>query len=304
MSFEYSTWAIRHYRGAGCTEFKILIALGDWADEFGVCWPSYGTIAKAVERNRDTVIKSVKLIEQEGQIIVIRPEIAGQSNHNYYVVVKDRTIEQITEVLRSSDILAGKVKDPEGVARECFVRRGEIEEEPSQPDQSIGEWAREHQGSDWELPPADLQRKVLFAGQFPLPQTWDPTEVLRIQQLVESNEMRTGKLKDIHRQLMTYLLYVTSWDLPTRKEAKDWARTFDEHVEKYGDPLYIAELYEVSWGVLWRNKQERGITLPQRPETLSKTMSDRSHMVKSSSSSPDILSKSPEELERMLFGGE
>lgn len=46
----------------------VLLKLADQANDDGICWPSYQTIADACEVSRRTVIRHIKSLEQEGYL--------------------------------------------------------------------------------------------------------------------------------------------------------------------------------------------------------------------------------------------
>src|SRR5262249_25666727 len=69
MSVQAITWAFKQHVGKPSAKL-VLINLADHADQDRKCWPSLRTIAARTELSRDTVIRSMRLLELKGLITV------------------------------------------------------------------------------------------------------------------------------------------------------------------------------------------------------------------------------------------
>ena len=65
MSDKAITWAFAQDIQPSTRKF-VLIALADSADDFGICWPSYNTIAEKCGIGRKTAIRNVKSLVEDG----------------------------------------------------------------------------------------------------------------------------------------------------------------------------------------------------------------------------------------------
>lgn len=72
MSVQAIAWAIQQ-RAGGPTEKAILMALANYADANGECWPSYKTLADDCEVSRRTVIRVMERLVESG-LIEKRPD--------------------------------------------------------------------------------------------------------------------------------------------------------------------------------------------------------------------------------------
>ena len=59
MSWKATAWAIRQTTGSSGRKV-LLLALANYADEHGVCWPSQETLARNTEQSVDTVQRQLK----------------------------------------------------------------------------------------------------------------------------------------------------------------------------------------------------------------------------------------------------
>ena len=91
MSFKLTVQAFEARVGNPLREL-ILIKLADQANDEGVCWPSYETIAHHCEITRRSVINHIKQLEKDGFLRIERvyDENRGQNKSNRYHL----TIEQ------------------------------------------------------------------------------------------------------------------------------------------------------------------------------------------------------------------
>lgn len=91
MSFKLTVQAFEARVGNPLRKL-ILIKLADQANDEGVCWPSYETIAHHCEITRRSVINHIKQLEKDGFLRIERvyDENRGQNKSNRYHL----TIEQ------------------------------------------------------------------------------------------------------------------------------------------------------------------------------------------------------------------
>lgn len=71
-------WDSTEFRG---TELLILLALADYANDEGLCWPSYKKLAKRARVGHRRAMQCVKSLEEEGWLVLERRGNIGQSNH-------------------------------------------------------------------------------------------------------------------------------------------------------------------------------------------------------------------------------
>ncbi|MGP4905156.1 helix-turn-helix domain-containing protein [Psychrobacter faecalis] len=64
----------------------VLLKLADQANDNGLCWPSYATVAKACEVDRRTVIRHIKKLEEDGFLTIEKTydKEAGKNFNNRY----------------------------------------------------------------------------------------------------------------------------------------------------------------------------------------------------------------------------
>lgn len=88
MSWQATAWAMRQTTGAARRKL-LLLALANYADEIGVCWPSQQTLARDTEQSVDTVqrqldvLAKLKLLERARM-----PKRRGQwQGHRYKLLL-------------------------------------------------------------------------------------------------------------------------------------------------------------------------------------------------------------------------
>ncbi|HGJ5882077.1 helix-turn-helix domain-containing protein [Arsenophonus sp.] len=57
----------------------VLLKLADHANDEGICWPSYESIAKQCEISKRTVIRHIAELEKQGLVQVFQRERNGQT---------------------------------------------------------------------------------------------------------------------------------------------------------------------------------------------------------------------------------
>lgn len=85
----------------------VLIKLADQANDDGLCWPSYQTIAEACQISRRTVIRHIKSLEEDGYLNITKTyDKANKKNFsNRYQLTIDRGVKMslVTESHHPSD---------------------------------------------------------------------------------------------------------------------------------------------------------------------------------------------------------
>lgn len=72
------------------TSKLLLLALGQLADEEGVCWPTQATLADMMNAGRGTVISAIARMEEAGWLLVDRERTAqGHKLHHYKLISPD-----------------------------------------------------------------------------------------------------------------------------------------------------------------------------------------------------------------------
>lgn len=72
------------------TSKLLLLALGQLADEQGVCWPTQATLADMMNAGRGTVINAIARMEEAGWLLVDRERTAqGHKLHHYKLISHD-----------------------------------------------------------------------------------------------------------------------------------------------------------------------------------------------------------------------
>lgn len=78
MSWQATAWAERQVTGSPSRKVLLLV-LANYADEFGICWPSQEVLAKGTEQSLDTVQRQLRRLAEMGLIAVaVRPQGRGR----------------------------------------------------------------------------------------------------------------------------------------------------------------------------------------------------------------------------------
>src|SRR5262245_1616153 len=85
MSVEAITWAFKQHIGKPSAKL-VLVNLADHANHDRKCWPSLRTISARTELSRDTVVRSIRLLESNGFITVVHRRDGRSSRSNIYYV--------------------------------------------------------------------------------------------------------------------------------------------------------------------------------------------------------------------------
>lgn len=92
MSLKALSWA-KEFRTGSPTRKLVLLAVADYADEHGVCWPSQRTIARQTELNERTVRRQLDELEHAG-------------------IVTRQSRPPLPSGLRQSDVITLNMKPP------------------------------------------------------------------------------------------------------------------------------------------------------------------------------------------------
>ncbi|WP_375308392.1 helix-turn-helix domain-containing protein [Bradyrhizobium sp. A11] len=72
MSWQATAWALQQRVGQPARKL-VLLALANYADEHGICWPSQERLAEDVEMSLDTIQRHTKKLREAGLLTVTRP---------------------------------------------------------------------------------------------------------------------------------------------------------------------------------------------------------------------------------------
>ena len=106
----------------------VLLALADWANDDGLCWPKMETIASKARTSKDGTSKIVKWLEENGFLTVKRG--LGRSNQSHYKVHPKG--DAASPFINSNNDQKGDLKSPfnEGVKDDAGSRFGELKGDP------------------------------------------------------------------------------------------------------------------------------------------------------------------------------
>ena len=84
MSWQATAWTL-HQKVGHCGRKLLLLAIANYADEHGYCWPSQRTLSEHAEMSLDTVQRQTKKLITQGLISVTRaPKRRGQWQTFHY----------------------------------------------------------------------------------------------------------------------------------------------------------------------------------------------------------------------------
>lgn len=99
------------------TALLVLLALADWADDWGYCYPGHSAIARKARTTERNVYMLLKKLEEEREIQAVRRGFGGRNRvTSVYQVVVGMTEDQIHESLQFSPI--AKEVSPENISPE------------------------------------------------------------------------------------------------------------------------------------------------------------------------------------------
>lgn len=87
MSIRCQSWVYQHSEARG-NDRLVLLAIADEANDDGTnAYPGIVTIAHKARVNKRTTMRCIDRLEEDGRLIVQRPETSGRGHHNTYIVV-------------------------------------------------------------------------------------------------------------------------------------------------------------------------------------------------------------------------
>ncbi len=96
----------------GGTELLLLIALADWADDWGYCHPSVDQIAIKIRQSKRNVLRLLKTLKASGELRQIKRARGGrgQKAGSVYQVLTGMSSEEIAESEQLSPLAKGVLK--------------------------------------------------------------------------------------------------------------------------------------------------------------------------------------------------
>jgi hypothetical protein len=108
MSVKALTWAFDQPISA--TEKVVLLALADYANESGVCWPSIALLVKRAHVGERTVQRSLQFLEDKGFITRERRlRENGSDTSNLYRLMFDRSCQEVSISIKNNHKSSGGV---------------------------------------------------------------------------------------------------------------------------------------------------------------------------------------------------
>ena len=113
MSFKLAVLAFEAKVGSPLRKL-VLLKLADQANDDGICWPSYETIAEACEVDRRSVMRHVKKLEEEGFLRVERiydTKNKKNASNRYHLTIEKGLKKQKCVNASSDNLSLGVVSD-------------------------------------------------------------------------------------------------------------------------------------------------------------------------------------------------
>src|SRR6266567_4637367 len=109
MSWQATAWSMRQTTGSAGRKL-LLLALANYADENGVCWPSQETLARDTEQSLDTVQRQLAALEKLKLLARVRmPKRRGQwQGHRYTLSPQAGVAPQGHGAARTPDLRSGQ----------------------------------------------------------------------------------------------------------------------------------------------------------------------------------------------------
>lgn len=104
MSWQATAWAAKQKTGAPARKL-LLLALANYADPSGSCWPSQETLATDTEQSTDTVQRQMKRLVAAGLVrIATRPQGRGRwAGRTYYLNIPAADLSEPQPAAQSDD---------------------------------------------------------------------------------------------------------------------------------------------------------------------------------------------------------
>jgi len=104
MSIKVMSRVWEHSQHGGST-LLLLLALADWADDWGYCFPSHATIARKIRSGERNVYYLLRKLEESAEIRIITRGRGGKTSEtSIYQVIVGMTAEEIARSERLSSI--------------------------------------------------------------------------------------------------------------------------------------------------------------------------------------------------------
>src|SRR5882757_8084567 len=109
MSWQAIAWSIRQATGSARRKL-LLLALANYADENGVCWPSQETLGRDTEQSLDTVQRQLAALEKLKLLTRERmPKRRGQwQGHRYKLALQEGVPPQKQSAARPPNLRSGQ----------------------------------------------------------------------------------------------------------------------------------------------------------------------------------------------------
>jgi DNA-binding transcriptional MocR family regulator len=109
MSWKATAWALRQTTGSARRKL-LLLALANYADETGVCWPSQETLARDTEQSVDTVQRQLDVLEKLKLLERARmPKRRGQwQGYRYKLLPQGDWVQKGRDAARPADLRPGQ----------------------------------------------------------------------------------------------------------------------------------------------------------------------------------------------------
>jgi len=104
MSIKVMSRVWEHSQHGGST-LLMLLALADWADDWGYCYPSHATIARKIRSGERNVYYLLRKLEESGEIRIINRGRGGRTSEtSIYQVIVGMNADEIAESEKLSPI--------------------------------------------------------------------------------------------------------------------------------------------------------------------------------------------------------
>ncbi|MGY4317624.1 helix-turn-helix domain-containing protein [Bradyrhizobium sp. JR3.5] len=130
MSWQATAWAL-HQKVGHCGRKLLLLAIANYADEHGYCWPSQRTLSEHAEMSLDTVQRQTKKLITQGLISVTRaPKRRGQwQTFHYQLNMSDAATKP--QKAATPEIFPPATGNPYLVSADCGLTRPHRGRKPS-----------------------------------------------------------------------------------------------------------------------------------------------------------------------------
>lgn len=160
MSIEALSWAWRQPLKQGPK--LVLLALADYANDDGVCWPGVDALAEKTSMSRSAVIEAIKALAEAGLVAVEKRADANgyrASNRYHLNTANVRNPDLGHAKVQDPDLGASKVRNPDAKVRNPDPN---LQLEPSVRDTSSpnGDSVSARSKLDLSVLPADLSKSV------------------------------------------------------------------------------------------------------------------------------------------------